>query len=96
MFRKPKDTPSVPVLADRNDLERALTAFGLSADGAAKAASLGRHALYLVAADQKNAEIPFSRIGGAPDLPEGLNWPIRPGLAPSKEKTPKNLRERIV
>lgn len=95
MFMKSPNERSIPKFGDADGLEATLTEWGISRDGARKIASLGRYGLHLVAASEPMPEKPFSKIGGLPDLPAGITWPIRPGFPASGAGSPKGFWARL-
>lgn len=79
MFWKKKNGRELPKFNDRETLEKALQEFGISADASRKLAHLGRFSLHLEPAKQGGATSGvFSKVGGSPALPNGVEWPFRP------------------
>lgn len=84
MFREKDQVQNSPKYQDKESLAQALITAGISSDAARHLADLGRISLQLLPIDQQTkTKQPFSKIGGLPDLPEGMKWPIRPSLPPA-------------
>jgi uncharacterized protein YwqG len=84
MFREKDQVQNTPKYQDKESLAQALITAGISSDAARHLADLGRISLQLLPIDQQTkTKQPFSKIGGLPDLPEGMKWPIRPSLPPA-------------
>lgn len=89
MSETPHNEESIPEFHDRESLENTLIAFDVSEDAAARIAALGRYTLHLVPSKKPaGSRSVFSKIGGAPDLPAGTAWPIRPGIPPPAKDAP--------
>jgi uncharacterized protein YwqG len=79
---KPSKTVArnVPFITDTQSLTDVLSASGL----AEHAQSLVRHARYAAHLQHRGENVPLqpgnSRLGGRPDLPPGMSWPIRQAL----------------
>lgn len=73
-------------------MEDALLQVGLSGDAARALAALGKYALHLA---PRGGGTGFSKVGGVPDLPTGMAWPIRPSFPPV-EDAPKGLVQRVL
>jgi len=69
----------LPAWSSRSELEAALRHVGLG-EWAPRLAELARHCILLVpgSIDEGAAPIGASRLGGQPDMPPDLNWPLRP------------------
>ena len=63
---------------DQPSFENTLLKAGLSGSAAARLSALGRPSLCLAPAE--TGARPFTKIGGLPDLPGGMDWPVRPPL----------------
>jgi len=97
MFKKNTAGNFTPQFNDRNSLRQALIDFGISSEAAQHLANLGRSGLHLLAIDDgSKTERIFSKIGGMPDLPEGMTWPIRPSLPPINMEAPKNFIGKLL
>jgi len=69
----------LPAWSNKSELEAALRHVGLG-EWAPRLAELARHCILLVpgSIDEHAAPIGASRLGGQPDMPPDLNWPLRP------------------
>ena len=96
MFKR-KEQPIISEFHDQEGLERAIQDIGVSVSAASELAELGRYSLQLETADEDTvASGTFSKIGGIPDLPVGVNWPIRPSFPTLDEEAPKSLLKRVI
>lgn len=66
--------------ASRDELSDRLTEAGLSASGVAAILKVARDGIVLdtKAADEATLAPGASKVGGLPDLPRGVTWPVRP------------------
>jgi uncharacterized protein YwqG len=95
MFKKKQ--PTISEFHDKAGLESAIRNVGVSAPAARELAELGRYSLHLEAANEDSvASGSFSKVGGIPDLPEGVSWPIRPSFATIDEEAPKSFLKRAI
>jgi uncharacterized protein YwqG len=91
MFWKKKSGHKLPKFHDEETLEKALQEFGISADASRKLAHLGRFSLHLEPTKKGRANSGvFSKVGGSPALPNGVEWPFRPSWPQLANKARNN------
>lgn len=74
---------------DAQDMKASLLAHGLSEESANKIVSFARPALLLeTSALNDEASLPrgVTRIGGRPDMPRAMEWPVRPAYSDAAER----------
>jgi uncharacterized protein YwqG len=91
LMGRPKDgAPALSPVTDIASAERMLRGIGLG-DHAADLARLCRPSVLFDRQPGKPAPCGASKLGGLPDLPPDIEWPVRPAFAPSLHE-PKTWR----
>lgn len=91
MFWKKKSNQKTLRFHDKKSLEKVLHEFGISVDASSRLAQLGRFSLHLEPTKQSGTDARvFSKVGGNPQLPNGMDWPIRPSWPQKGEDAPNN------
>jgi uncharacterized protein YwqG len=89
-----------PLPVDRDDLVLSLSESGLSDDIVSRLAAQARPAVLLVTSETDEDELPLgaSKIGGRPDLPSGMAWPVRPPYPDASRRAERHRRraERLL
>lgn len=91
MTEGPVQLDAYSILAQRKSLAEELRAAGIGGQ-AEKLASLARPSLRL----EPGRETGQTKVGGRPDLPPGLAWPIRDPIPLNPNHGPLGERERAI
>jgi uncharacterized protein YwqG len=86
---------ATPLPENRDALFRSLSDTDLDPDIVSKLAAQARPAILLVTAESDENAIPLgaSKIGGCPDLPRDLPWPVRPPYPDADKRAARHRKE---